>query len=148
MAPSPCPAPFDQAAEANALANRFYELSDAVDDFRLAPRDPRLDDLRAGRLKDEAQALENRAHYFTAKAIGATLDAIQAELGDIKTLTKQVKQQVEALDDVDKVINIVTSALSLGTAIAAGDPGSIASAVKALAGASGLDGHAVDASDA
>jgi hypothetical protein len=124
--------PFDPAAEANNLANLFYSLSEAVDDFRLTPRDPPLDPGTAGRLKDEAQALDDRAHYFTAQAIGDTLQAIQPDLANIKTLTAQAQQQVNAANLVDKVITIATSALSLGTAIAAGNVPSIMTAAEAL----------------
>jgi hypothetical protein len=128
--------PIDPAAEANNLASLFYSLSEAVDDFRLTPRDPPLaplDPTSAGRLKDEAQALDDRAHYFTAQAIGATLQAIQPNLANIKTLTAEAQQQVNIANAVDKVITVVTSALSLGTAIAAGNVTSIASAAQALA---------------
>ena len=126
--------PIDPAAEANNLANSFYQLSQAVDSFRFATRNPPLSAIQAGQLKDESQALDNRAHYFTAQAIGATLQSIQANLANIKTLTAQAQQQVQNLNDVDKVLKIVTSALTLGTAIAAGNVPSILSAANALAG--------------
>ena len=124
----------DQATEANNLANGFYALSQATDDFRFAARNPPLTDAQAALLKDESQALDDRAHYFTAEAIGATLQIIQEDLSNIKVLTAQAKQQVQNLNDVDKVIKIVTSALSLGTAIAAGNVPSILSAAQALEG--------------
>jgi hypothetical protein len=124
----------DPATEADNLANIFFSLSQAVDNFRFAPRNPPLTDVQASRLKDESQALDDRAHHFTAEAIGATLQSIQGNLVDIKSLTAKVKQQVQNLNEVDKVITIVTSALSLGTAIAAGNVPNIMSAAQALAG--------------
>ena len=127
--------PIDPVAEANNLANCFYALSQAVDSFRFATRIPPLTDIQAGQLKDESQGLDNQAHYFTAQAIGATLQSIQSDLANIKTLTAQAAQQVQKLKDVDKVIKIVTSVLNVGTAIAAGNVTSILSAVNALSGA-------------
>lgn len=124
----------DPVSEANNLANIFFSLSQAVDTFRFAPRTPPLTSTQAARLKDESQALDDRAHHFTAEAIGATLQTIQGDLANIKTLTAQAKQQVQNLNDVDKVIKIVTSALSVGTAIAAGNVPNILSAMQALAG--------------
>ena len=124
----------DPVAEANSLANSFYALSQAVDSFRFSSINPPLTAMQSGQLKDESQALDNRAHYFTAQAIGATLQAIQGNLANIKKLTAEAQQQVQTLNDVDKVIKIVTSALSLGAAIAAGNIASIGSAVQALAG--------------
>lgn len=125
----------DPVAEANNLADSFYALSQAVDDFRFTARNPPLSPIQSGQLKDESQALEDRAHYFTAQAIGATLQGIQGDLANIKTLTAQAQQQVQVLNDVDKVIKIVTSALTLGTAIAAGNIPTILSSAQALAGA-------------
>jgi len=126
--------PIDPAAEANNLAKGFYSLSQSVDGFRFAPRNPPLTVTQAARLKDESQALDNRAHYFTAQAIGATLDAIQGDLANINTLTAQAEQQVQNLNDIDEVITTVTSVLSLGTAIASGNVGNILSAAQALEG--------------
>jgi predicted trehalose synthase len=132
------PVPIDPAAEAGQLADLFNDLSQALDEFRLADHNPSIPADQLSRLKDEAQALEDRAHYFTAQAIGATLQSIQPDLANIKAVTAQAKTQVGVLNDVSKVISIATSALGLGTAIAAGNPMAIAAAtnglVQALAG--------------
>ena len=133
MAAPAGPIEIDPAAEAGQLADLFNNLSQAVDDFRLADHDPPLTTDQMSRLKDEAQALEDRAHHFTAEAIGATLQSIQSDLGSIKAVTTDAKNQLAVLNDVSKAISIATSALSLGTAIAAGNPLSIASAAQALA---------------
>lgn len=125
--------PIDPAGEAGQLADLFNDLSQAIDDFRLADHTPPLSVGQLARLKDEAQALEDRAHYFTAQAIGATLEAIQPDLDKIKRVTAQAKSQLAVLNDVSKVIAVATSALSLGTAVAAGNPSSIMAAADALA---------------
>jgi hypothetical protein len=138
MAQGAVPVPIDPAAEAGNLADLFNALSQAVDDFRLGdtiPADTPRD--QVARLKDEAQALEDRAHHFTAEAIGATLQSIQPDLANIKAVTAEAKTEVGILNDVSKVISIATLGLSLGTAIAAGNPASIAAAVEALAQAVG-----------
>jgi hypothetical protein len=129
MAP---PVPIDQTAEAGQLADLFNSLSQVLDDFRLGDHNPPIPDDQLARLKDEAQALEDRAHYFTAQAIGATLQSIQPDLANIKAVTQLAKNQLGVLNNVSKVISIATSALSLGTAIAAGNPGSIVAAAAAL----------------
>ena len=133
MAAPTGPSLIDPAAEAGGLADLFNDLSQAVDDFRLTDHDPPLTMDQMARLKDEAQALEDRAHHFTAEAIGATLQAIQPNLQNIKDVTADAKNQLTVLNDVSKAISIATSGLSLGTAIAAGNPLSVASAAQALA---------------
>jgi hypothetical protein len=126
--------PIDPIAESYNLANIFYALSQAVDNFRFATRNPPLTGFQAQQLKLRSQDLDNQAHLFTAEAIGATLQAIQADLANIKTLTAQAQQQVQNLNAVDKVVKIVTSVLSLGTAIAAGNVASVLASAQALAG--------------
>jgi hypothetical protein len=131
MAPSTTP--IDPAAEAGELADLFNCVSQALDDFRLDDHVPPLTTDQMARLKDEAQALENRAHHFTAEAIGATLQSIQSDLAKIKSETAEANARLRVLKDASKVIAIATSALSPGTAIAAGNPMSIAVASEALA---------------
>ena len=125
--------PVDRAAEAVELANLFNDLSLAIDQYRLSEQDPPLSRGEMSRLKDEAQAMEDRAHYLTAEAIGATLQAIQPQLDNIKSITAQARAQLAALGDAEKVIRVATTALNLGTAIAAGNPLSIFAAAEALA---------------
>jgi len=132
MATPAAPNGIDLVAEAGALADLFNDLSQALDDFRLGDIDPPLTADETARLKDEAQALEDRAHYFTAQAIGATLQTIQPDLAKIKELTVAAKTQLAHLNDVAKVIGVATSVLSLGTAIVAGNPGGIFTAADAL----------------
>ena len=131
MAPTTIPM-LDPVVESNAMADLFNNFSQAVDQFRLNFKPPLPDD-QMGRLKDESQALEDRAHYFTAEAIGATLLAIQSDLANIKSLTTQAQTQLASLTKVDRAITIATSVLSLGAAIAAGDPATIIAAGQALA---------------
>ncbi len=123
----------DQAAEARQLADLFSALSDALDEFRLADHDPPLPPDELTRVKAKAQELEDLSHRFTAEAIGATLQSIQPNLAHLKEITAQAQSQVGVLEEVSKVISIASSALSLGTAIAAGDPGGIVTAAEGLA---------------
>lgn len=127
------PNPIDLVSEVNKLSDLFNDLSQVVDNFRL-DFEPPLPDDQMGRLKDESQALEDRAHYFTAQAIGLTLQAIQPNLAQIKATITQAKEQLSTLNDVSKAIMIAVLALSVGTAIAAGDPATILAATQALAG--------------
>jgi hypothetical protein len=122
----------DPAAAADELAAIFRGLSQALDAFRVSPP-PGTPREQLARMKDEAQALDDRAHHFTAESIGATLQSIQADLTHIKQVTTDAKAQLELLNDVSKVIQIATSAVSVGAAIAAGNPAAILAATEALA---------------
>ena len=130
--PSPASSSSDTAAEANALARQFFAASAALDTFRLSFNPP-LPQPDQQRLRDESNALVTRAQYFTAAAIGATLAALGGHLAGIQATTDQAISQLHRLRDVEKAVNLATSMLTLGTAIAAGDPSTILSAAQALA---------------
>lgn len=127
-APSPT---FNPAAEANALADRFYAASAALDSLRLNFNPP-LPLPEQQRLRDESNALTTRAQYLTAQAIGVTLAAIQGSLGGIKASTDTAIAQLRHLQDLDRAIVLATSLVKLGAALSAGDPGTIASAAQGL----------------
>jgi hypothetical protein len=124
--------PIDAAKEAGDLADLFNSLSQALDDFRLS-LPPSTPQGQLGQLKDEAQALEDKAHFFTAQAIGATLQSIQPDLAKIKAATAEAAAQVAKLNTIEKVISIATAALALGASIASGNPGSIIATAEDLA---------------
>ena len=133
MPPGPAPVPIDRAAEARRLADLFDSLSQAIDDYRQSDKvPPNTLPADLAKLKTMAQSLEDLANHFTAEAIGATLQSIQPDLARIKAVTLDAKAQLGVLKSVSKVISIATAGLSLGTAIATGNPVSIASAVEAL----------------
>jgi hypothetical protein len=125
--------PIDQAAEAGRLADLFNNLSQALDDFRLGDHIPPLTVDESARIKDQAQELEGLSQNFTAQAIGAALQSIESDLANIKAVTAQTETQLGVLNDASKVISIAASALTLGVAIAAGNPSAIADAAKGLA---------------
>ena len=126
------PVLIDPASEAGELADVFSDLSQAVDQYRLADHTPPLPIAELGRLKDEAQVLENRSHHFTAEAIGATLRSVQSDLDKIKSTTEEAAKQLGNLENFARVISIAVSASSLAGAIAAGNPGLIIGALQDL----------------
>ena len=117
---------------AGDLADLFNGLSQSIDDFRVnAPPGTTTDDL--ARLKDEAQALENRAHQFIAQDMAETLSRIQPDLQTIVDATAKVQQQIGVLNDVSKAISIATAGVALGAAIATGNIAAIGSTAQAFA---------------
>jgi hypothetical protein len=119
---------------ASELADLFNELSQAIDDFRLRddlPVSTSTTDL--ARLKDEAQALEDRAHQLTAASIAATMAAIQPDLEKIRNATATATQQLAHLTTVSKAIGIATAGVALGAAIATGNVAAITSTAEAFA---------------
>jgi hypothetical protein len=123
--------PIDPVKQAEELARIFFNLSNAVDDFRLRNFNALLPADRQ-RLKEQAQALDTRGQQATADALGAILQGIQPHLSNIKQATQDAQDALTHLNDVAKGIAIVDSAVALVGSIMAGDLGSIADNVRGL----------------
>jgi hypothetical protein len=122
-----------QQSNADEMVTIFNNLSQALDDFRTGPKvPPETTPEQLEEIRDKAQACEDLAHNFTADSIGATLQSIQPHLNAIKAVTKEAQTQLTHLNDVSKVISIAAAAVSVGTAIAAGNPGAILTAADDL----------------
>ncbi|MGH7901722.1 MAG: hypothetical protein ACRENZ_08290 [Thermodesulfobacteriota bacterium] len=91
------------------------------------------DELKADEIKVINRAirqLNNAITELTAKAIGGTARDLNKAVDGIKGATKNAKDAVETLQDIKDVINIVTSLIDLGLAIASGSPGGIIKAAQ------------------
>jgi len=109
--------PVTQAAE---LAQIFFDLSNAVDDFRLRNFGS-LSHAQQQQLKEEAQALATRGQQFTAAALGAILARVQPHLQNIKRATQDAQDALARLNDVAKAIAIVDAAVALAGAVMTGN---------------------------
>lgn len=120
----------DQAAESAAIAESFFRLSQAVEQFRINAAG--LSEADKERLDAESQMLEIRANFFNAQSIGATLQSLQPSLENLKKVTADAKTSLEKLKSIENVIAIATAGVALGAAIAAGDVGSVGGALTTL----------------
>lgn len=115
--------------QARGLADSFFEISKAVGDYRFAHFDDSTLDQRKA-LHSLQQQLSNQSNHFTAEAVEITLDDLRPTLDRIHQITGQVNKAIRTLDDIRAVITIATNVVSLGAAIASGDPAAIASAIQ------------------
>jgi len=123
----------DPIKQAEELAQIFFALSNAVNDFRLRPDNfNALSDARQQRLKDQAQALTLRGQQCTAEALSAILHDIQPHMASIKQATQDAKDALDHLNDVEKAITIVDAAVALVGSIMTGDVSSIGDNVQGL----------------
>jgi hypothetical protein len=123
--------PIDPVKQAEELAQIFFNLSNAVDDFRLRNFNA-LSPTEQQRLKDQAQALDTRGQQYTADALGAILQGIQPHLQNIKQATQSAQDALAHLNNVVKAITIVDAAVALVGSIVTGDLGSIGDNVQGL----------------
>src|ERR1017187_8813224 len=116
--------PIDPVKQAEELAQIFFNLSNAGDDFRLRNFNA-LSPTGQQRLKDQAQALDTRGQQYTADALAAILQGIQPHLQNIKQATPSAQAALAHLNNVVKAITIVDAAVALVGSIVTGDLGSI-----------------------
>lgn len=125
--------PIDPVKQAENLAQIFFSLSNAVNDFRLDPDNfNALSPARQKQLKDQVQALTMRAEQCTADALSAILQGIQPHLQNIKQATQDAKNALAHLKDVEKGIAIANAAVALVRSIAEGDLASVGDNVQGL----------------
>jgi hypothetical protein len=107
----------DPAKQAEQLQQIFFDLSAAVDNFRL--------DNSVGaknqRLKDQSQALFMRGQQCTADALGAILQKIQPHLPAILGATQDAQRALATLKNVEKGFSIIDSVVTLVGSIMTGD---------------------------
>jgi hypothetical protein len=123
--------PINPAKQAEELAQVFFNLSNAVDAFRLSNYGT-ISPADQLRLKKQAQALDTRGQQCTADALGAILQGIQPHLARIKKATQDAQDALAHLNDVAKGIAIVDCAVALVGSIMEGDLGSIGDSVNGL----------------
>jgi hypothetical protein len=123
--------PIDPVKQAEDLARIFFDLSNAVDAFRLSNYGAISPDDQQ-KLKDQAQALDTRGQQYTADALSAILQGIQPHLANIKKAARDAQDALAHLKDVAKGFAIVDCAVALVGSIATSDLGSIGDNVKGL----------------
>jgi hypothetical protein len=124
--------PIDPAKQAEELAQVFFNLSNAVDDFRLR-NFASISASDQQQLKAQAQALDTRGQQCTADALGGILQEIQPHMPNVKQATQAAKDALAHLNDVAKAMSIVDSAVTLLASVATGDLGSIGDNLQNLA---------------
>jgi hypothetical protein len=123
-------APNDTADQARQLAQLFLQLSMGVDQYRAAH--PELDPDQRRQLADIAERLDDFSEQFSAQESAALLAGIQGNLANIVKATKDAQQAVKTIAKIERVIAITAAAVTLGAAIASGNPSTIASAASGL----------------
>ena len=123
--------PLDPVKEAAQMAQTFFTLSKAVDDFRL-DNYRRLSPTKRKQLKTQSDSLETRGQQYTADAMAAVLTQIAPHLPNIKQSTKDAVNALTNLNDIVKGLAIADAVLELVGDIVAPNIGSIASDITGL----------------
>lgn len=120
--------------QAFALAQSFHDLSVELGNYRFRVHHELTPGQRR-RLEDLQFDLLNTSTQFNALSISLALDDLEETLEDISAATDRMNKAIKKLKDVQRVIAIATSAVTLGAAIISMNPGAIADALGGVASA-------------
>ena len=119
------------AIQANKLADNFLAMANEIGEYRYhniqklsASQNQEIGDLHS-------KALDYADEFYTLSAT-LVLDDVQASLEKIDGVTAEIKATYKQLQDVQKVINVAASVVTLGAAIINKNPQSIAEALDGL----------------
>jgi hypothetical protein len=137
----------DNFEAADQLARVFYELADAVDDFRTCNWD-QLDDLAKASLQARVDLFTDRAHQYTAQALAAILLDVQPHLDNIKQASAEARNELRGLRDLEKGFVIIGALADLSEAIVTHNWGSVAARIDAVVEATKSDPQSQDGQSA
>ena len=125
------------AEQVNELANHFLAMAEDLEAYR-EKNFATLSDKQNKQIKDLHQLiLKFSDDFYTLSAILA-FDEVQSSLSLIEELKIKMKITLQTLQDIQKVINIAGSVVTLGNAIVKIDPKAIAEALISLKDAIGI----------
>ena len=119
--------------QVNELANYFLTMAQAIGDYRVN----NFDALSKEENQKTADLFDSILKYaddlFTLSAI-LVMEDVHTSLSSIGDITNKMKSTFKTLQDIQKVINIAASVVTLGEAIVKKNPQAIADAIGGLAG--------------
>jgi hypothetical protein len=117
----------DQAFQ---LAKLFHEVAQKLGNYRIANWDTLSPSLRT-KLEGLEWTIRNYSSDFTALSIKLDLDDLDSTLSSIKGATEKMKTAIKNLEKINKIIKVATIVVTIGAAVASGNPSAIAAAVGA-----------------
>jgi len=119
------------AIQANALANNFLGLGQAIGDFRYdnwnelsQPQNQQLSNLQ--------WSILNYGEDILALSTTLVMDDVQTSLDKINNITVEIKATIQQLKNIQKAINVAAAIVTLGGAVISKSPSSIGSALQGM----------------
>src|SRR5208337_257710 len=112
------------SGQAADIANCLRELNGSIEEFRFEPKN-QLTDTQKKTLDDLMEQVSDAAQQILAESTTLVMEDVNTSLTTIKKITEQIKKTITSVADVQKVIVITASVLTLGTSILSKDPQSI-----------------------
>lgn len=112
------------SAQANALANDFLGLAQAIGNFRYDNWNEmsKTQNQQLGKLQ---WSILNYGEDILSLSTVLVMDDVQASLDKINDITLEIRSTIQKLQNVQKVINVAAAIISFGGAVISKDPSAI-----------------------
>lgn len=117
------------AKQANELANNFLGLAQAIGDYRYQNA---LSKSQNQKMKDFHWSVLKYADDLYTLSATLVMDDIENSLSSIAAITTQVQTTYKTIQDVQKVINIAASIVTLGASVLSKNPQAIKDSISNL----------------
>lgn len=119
------------SVQANALANDFLGLAQAIGDFRYdnwntlsKPQNQQLSNLQ--------WSILNYGEDILALSTTLVMDDVQTSLDKINGITVEIRSTIQLLKNIQKAINVAAAIVTLGGAVISKDPASVNTALQGM----------------
>ncbi len=118
--------------QANELAGNFLGLAQAIGDFRFSnwKELPKEDNQRLGSLQ---WSIMNYGEDILAFSTILVMDEVKVSLEKIRDISKDIKENINSIKNIQKGINIAAAIVTLGAAIISKNARSVTDAIDCLA---------------
>ncbi|MEH6408612.1 MAG: hypothetical protein V7767_15150 [Leeuwenhoekiella sp.] len=120
------------SAEATHLANRFYKLAVAINDFRFNNW-KKLTDIQKEELNQRQRSILKYGEDILTLSTNLAMKEVESSLAEIEDITTQIQETITTLEDIPKGINIAGAIVNLGAAIVSANPQALVESLKGLA---------------
>lgn len=112
------------ADQARKLARSYFDLAQALGEYRFDKFDELIPAKRR-KMEEFERALLDSSTAFTALAMSISLADLEPVLARIEEVTTTMKDNINDLQKVDRVLKLAGSAVQLAGAILSGNPEAI-----------------------
>ncbi len=102
--------------QVNELANHFLAMAQATGKYRVKHKESLTEDEKNILRESHKRTLDYSDDLYTISAT-LVMDDVENSLTKLGSITKDIKKAYKNLEDVQKVINIATSVVTLGASI-------------------------------
>lgn len=117
------------SAQANALANDFLGLAQAIGDYRFENWNT-ISKSQNQQLGELQWSILNYGEDILALSTVLVMDDVKASLDQIDNITLEIKSTIQQLKNVQKVINVASAIITFGGAVISKDPAAIKSGLQ------------------